>query len=313
MRSLRAVGYVVVMTASRPRARTDVVTARLSALIADMEEATKAVVVGQPGGIHDLRVAIRRARSCLRTFRPLFDRERSEALRGELKWMAAALGSARDPEVLARRLERRLDGLEVEERLGPVRRELVGGRRSAADRGRADVVDAFGTERYRRMLAHLDAFAAHPPYRRGRTGRDTAALLRCTRKELRRYRSLSLRARAVPAGTPRDAAFHEVRKAAKRVRYAAETVVPLAPKPARRLAARYERVQELLGERQDAAVARRFLVGEGARVGVRPTHNGFTYGLLAEKERAAIAAAEQKWDRVWRKASRKEVGGFLAG
>jgi len=36
---------------------------------------------GDPDAVHDMRVAVRRLRSTLRTFRPLFDRDRTEPLR----------------------------------------------------------------------------------------------------------------------------------------------------------------------------------------------------------------------------------------
>lgn len=290
----------------------DVIGARLAALVANVEQATTCVVAGDPEGIHDLRVAIRRARSCLRTFRPLFAREQVEEVRRELEWMATLLGAARDPQVLATRVERRLDGLDVEERMGPVRRELVGACRATTGRGRAEVIETFETERYRRLLARLDDLALQPPYRSGPSTSGLPALLRCVRKEDRRAQRLANRAERVATGPERDRAFHEARKCAKRVRYAAECLVPIAPRAARRLAKRYESVQDLLGERHDAVVARQFLVSEGRRVGAQPAHNGFAYGALAEQEREAIRVAEQRWPGVWHKASRDKLRRFLA-
>src|SRR5512139_1689251 len=52
-------------------------------------------------GVHQLRVAIRRLRSALATFRPLVDREVTDPLREELQWVAVLLGEARDAEVMA--------------------------------------------------------------------------------------------------------------------------------------------------------------------------------------------------------------------
>ncbi len=300
---------------SRPpdaRQSDDVVARRLASIVAAVEDATGEVLAGSPEGVHDLRVAIRRGRACLRTFRPLFERDRTERLRRELGWMTTMLGSARDPEVLARRLARRLDRLDVEERMGPVRRELVGDCRAEADRGRAAVLAAFETVRFRRLLVELAAVAACPPYRAGRSGRDAETLLGCVRKEVRRAVRRADRAEAQAPGPRRDAAFHDVRKAAKRVRYAAETVRPLAPTGARRLGRRFEVLQDVLGERQDAAVARRLLVREGARVGVQVAHNGFTYGLMAEQERASVRAVERRWPGAWRRATSKKARRFLS-
>lgn len=165
--------------------------------------------------------------------------------------------------------------------------------------------------RYRCLLDELAAFAASPPFRVGRSGCDAGALLRCVRKEIQRTERRAARAAAEPPGRGRDDAFHDVRKAAKRVRDAAETVRPLAPAASRRLARCYETVQDLLGERQDAAVTRCLVVQDGARVGVLPAHNGFTYGVLAEQERNAIRAVERRWPDVWRRATRKRLRRFL--
>ena len=51
-------------------------------------------------------------------------------------------------------------------------------------------------------------------------------------------------------------ASHEVRKSAKRLRYAAESARPVFRSRAKRLACRAEALQELLGEHQDTVVAR---------------------------------------------------------
>src|SRR6185312_9029097 len=45
--------------------------------------------------VHQMRVACRRMRSDLKTFRPLVEEPWGEALRAELKWLADCLGDAR--------------------------------------------------------------------------------------------------------------------------------------------------------------------------------------------------------------------------
>ena len=52
-----------------------------------------------PDAIHKMRVATRRLRSALATYRPVVDREAGDQLRAELKWLAGELGGARDAEV----------------------------------------------------------------------------------------------------------------------------------------------------------------------------------------------------------------------
>ena len=55
--------------------------------------------------VHRARVATRRLRSALRGYAPLLDRDAVESLVGKLRWLARALGAARDLEVLHVRLE----------------------------------------------------------------------------------------------------------------------------------------------------------------------------------------------------------------
>ena len=57
-----------------------------------------------PEGVHHARVATRRLRSDLRTFRTVLDQEWTAALREELGWLGGELGAARDAGVLLERL-----------------------------------------------------------------------------------------------------------------------------------------------------------------------------------------------------------------
>ena len=57
-----------------------------------------------PDSVHKMRVATRRLRSALTTFKPLFAADVVRPLRGELKWLAGELGAARDAEVMRDRV-----------------------------------------------------------------------------------------------------------------------------------------------------------------------------------------------------------------
>src|SRR5262249_60873575 len=101
--------------------------------------------------------------------------------------------------------------------------------------------------------------------------------VRLVRKSGRR---VTRAARAVDDATSEEDRFralHEVRKAAKRARYAAEAARPVLGKDARRLARRMEDVQDLLGEVQDAHTARPLLRQLGM-VANLSSENGFTFG-----------------------------------
>ena len=82
---------------------------------------------------------------------------------------------------------------------------------------------------------------------------------------------------------PSDPSLHEVRKRAKRARYAAELGRGLFGKRARRLAKRLETVQDALGELQDAVVAEEYLWSLTARGISAPA--AFVAGAIASEER----------------------------
>lgn len=62
-----------------------------------------------PDSVHQMRVATRRLRSVLRSYRRIFKRRPVDELRDELRWLAGLLGVARDAEVRAARFEALLD------------------------------------------------------------------------------------------------------------------------------------------------------------------------------------------------------------
>ena len=106
----------------------DVLAVHLTEQVAAMKSREQDARQDAPDGVHKMRVATRRLRSALATFRPLLDRTITDPLRDELKWIAAELGGARDAEVLRMRL---LDELAAEPD------DLVLGPDRGPDRGRA--------------------------------------------------------------------------------------------------------------------------------------------------------------------------------
>ncbi|MEU5062132.1 MULTISPECIES: CHAD domain-containing protein [unclassified Streptomyces] len=78
----------------------------------------------RPDSAHRMRVACRRLRSCLRLYRSVLDREVTDAIRGDLKWLAGELCAERDQAVLMKRLTRGVKALPKELVLGPVSARL---------------------------------------------------------------------------------------------------------------------------------------------------------------------------------------------
>ncbi|MGW1187254.1 CYTH and CHAD domain-containing protein [Streptomyces sp. NPDC002559] len=265
-----------------------------------------------PDSVHQLRVATRRLRSALRTYRRILDRDVTDPVGRELKWLAAELGIDRDQEVLDARLRGRLDELPRTLLLGPVRGRLrirSTARRAGSRRRTVAVLDG---KRYLALLERLDVLLADPPLLPAASRTPRRALPRALLKEYRRLAKRVGHAMDLPPGHDRDLALHEARKAAKRTRYAAEAARPALGKPAKRFAKRMKAVQSLLGDHQDSVVAR-----EALRTLAVQAHgageSAFTWGLLYGREEAAAAARERELPGVWERASRPELRAALGG
>jgi CHAD domain-containing protein len=261
--------------------------------------------LGGEDAVHQLRVSCRRMRSVLRTFRPLLDVEWSEELRVELKWVANELGIARDSEVLLARLERMLAELPPEQVLGPVAARLeqvVGGRLAAGVATTTAVLDG---DRYRALLERLvdAAWTPRTNPEADRKARDVVPGL--IRNDWRRLARGVARVRETHAAED----YHQVRIAAKRLRYASEAAVPIFGAPAKRLATQAERVQEVLGEHQDAQVSE-----ETLRVLAQSSTGrqvGFTLGLLHSREQTRARAARKLFEEIWPEVSRRRYRDWL--
>lgn len=285
--------------------------------LADQRDALRAaeaaVRAGGPTGLHDLRVAMRRIRSLLATFRPVFDTSVTEPLRAELKDASVRLGQSRDAEVATDNTDRLLEDVELdgldEDAVAGLRARL---RLDAAAAGE-DVEEILDSTRYAALAILLDELVTHPPLTDA-AQRDAAKVARKrVRHEARRFARLADAARAdldADGASPHDhgsaaqpavdhaAHLHEVRKATKRLRYAAETARPVSEEPYRRIVKLAKAVQGALGEHHDAVMTRQTLrhlaldeaVGEAA---------AFLLGHLDADEQRAMATLEtQAWQTI---------------
>jgi CHAD domain-containing protein len=282
----RVLGLAAPPDPATARARLDTRSEAGSVVRQHMVEQIEAIKVWDPlartdapDAVHKMRVATRRLRSALATFRTLLDRSVTDPIRDELKWLGGALGGPRDDEVMHARL---VALLSVEPRdlvLGPVRRRIdaeLRGRHRVSHRALlADLRSA----RYFRLLDALDAVSAAPPLRGAAAEPASDVLPRLVAKARRRVLDLADQVEAADSVDERDVRLHEVRKAAKRARYAGEAVAPVFGPKAVRYAAAMEHLQEVLGEHQDSLVTRQVLRQLGDRAH-RAGENGFTFGRL---------------------------------
>jgi CHAD domain-containing protein len=270
----------------------------------------------EPDAVHKMRVATRRLRSTMRSYRPLWDRAATDHLRAELKWLADVLGKVRDAEVMAARLDRALGELPAEQVVGPVADRLTGGLRTQAIKDHRALVGALNGRRYVALLDELDALLAATPTRNGLRPAGKYVPRRVRRTVGTVEKLLDTADHAHPGGPPlpgvldRDTALHEARKAAKQARYAAEAAAPVGGSGATALASAMEDLQELLGDHHDSVVTRQLLRTTGMQAH-GAGENGFTYGMLSAAEAASAQDLEAGLPAARKALRRKKAVGWL--
>ena len=254
----------------------------------------------EPDSVHQMRVATRRLRSTLQSFGEVIPRSGMEPILAELKWLAGVLGEARDAEVLATRLARNVREIPAEQVLGPVEARVQAHFAPIHAAARTNVLAALDSARYFALRDALDELLADPPLSAEADRPAGQVLPGAARRAYRRTRRRMRGAGHTLPGHPRELAFHEARKAAKRARYAGEAISPALGKEARRFTRQMKKIQSVLGDHQDAVVAR----GADRELGIGAHfagENAFTYGLLFEREdQRAIrlrAEARHAWKR----------------
>lgn len=300
----------------RPGTAGHAVHARVAAQTKTLLAKDPGVRLDEPEAVHDMRVAARRLRSVLRSYRRLFDRRITDPLQEELRWLGQVLGDARDHEVLAERLRDSAAELasahsaeepaDVAAELREASARIRAREASSYRRARGRALHDLDSERYFRLLDQLDAIVAAPPLRDRASGAAAPEFRRAARREHRRLARRIAAAHDAAPGPARDTALHEARKAAKRARYAGEVALPYAGKPARRFTRRIKKVQQLLGEHQDAVVARAEVFRLATAAHAKGVHT-FAYGLLYAAEESAAQRAEDALPKVWSRAKSRKL------
>jgi CHAD domain-containing protein len=251
--------------------------------------------------VHQMRVACRRMRSDLKTFRPLVEPLWGEALRTELSWLAGSLGDARDLEVLRERLRKMVQGgvppydLEAFERLDAI----LAVREDAALTASAE---ALQSERYQRLLSVLVDAAREPVVSPAAAASCSKVLPPLVRGA---WNQLAKRAGKLDFNGVDDD-WHEARIKAKQARYAAEAVTTVLGKPAVKMAAAAKEVQEVLGDHQDAAIAADVL----AALAQEHLDDGglcVVAGRLIQANRCAVTDSRRSFPAAW-KSAQKAMG-----
>src|SRR5215472_12021223 len=256
-------------------------------------------------GVHQMRVGLRRLRAAMAVFSDLADDEETAQIKGELKWLTAELGPARDLDVYVMGNIRPLQRSLPDERgLDALQHDLEARRAGAFIRARHAVSSA----RYRALMLDTLAWIEAGQWTisddeligatRRRNARDfahdeLARRARRARKKARKLARLDARGR------------HKLRIGIKKLRYAADFFAGLfngrkARKRLRRFERQLKALQRSLGALNDIAVHERlagnFVGGHG-----RKRQRAFAVGLVSGREQSRVVplreAAVQAADR----------------
>ena len=234
----------------RPADAGDAVSQSLSRIVDQLDATLGPALLDRPDAVHAHRKAVRRLRSTLAAYRPFFDDDAVRRLHHTYRDWGGELGEARDLEVRIAVAQRFLDP-EADPAAAPMLDALTAAYASAHRRVARRGVTAVA----RRRRADLAAFLEAPP--------RTAKAARRTKRDLRRRlvkegEHVLRRAETATAAVEDDVALHELhelRKAARRLRYAVESVtrppVDLFGAAATALAESAERIHDLLGDVRD--------------------------------------------------------------
>ncbi len=263
--------------------------------------------------LHQMRVSTRRLRAALRMFARPLGQALCDDLREHLGWLADVLGAVRDLDVYLLNLPeyaRHLDS-EHSDMLDGFRDHLHARRGPASEA----MLEALRSPRYAKLMSRLEHLVAGgPPADPTDPDADTPIAVyarKRVRHLLRKVRGLG--GAALPKSP--DEQLHELRLAVKRLRYNCEFVASLAPKPAAKFIRRCKKLQDALGDVQDARVAGDVLMAYADAAQVNEDGNGRRAdldALLAWQERIG-RSRRREFFKLWRKFARPKARKPLLG
>ena len=282
---LRALDVRPAPPASPPR-RSDPTSKHVRACLALQRDAILAHDPGtrlgsDPEELHQMRVAVRRLRAVLRATRSVHLGQWSSPLTEDLSWLAAVLGPVRDADVLLERFQERAAAVSpgLREAFTSALRPIVDARTLA----RADLLEALDSTRYLLLLDRLDQAALEAAL-----DDEGPTLERLAHKASKR-----LAKRLCKLGSaPSDDELHAARIVGKRTRYATELAAPTMSRDATKYLRSAKRLQDVLGEHQDACIAETELFRLAAAT--RSTDSAFAIGVVVERERESARKARKE-------------------
>jgi len=201
---------------------------------------------GEAEQLHKLRVSLRRLRTLLWAYRPILNEEFDSQQRAVYKFLANAAGNTRDWDILIGLVEATGD----EELLEAFRNSRAEASRQSLETLSHASVKQILREAMSEANRELNTAAQRTPLTRFAKKRVVTA-----QKQMKKRMRAASR-----AGSSDYAAFHEVRKAGKKVRYLLEFFEPLLGRKQRKGLKTLKRVQKRFGALNDVVASRDLLL-----------------------------------------------------
>lgn len=261
--------------------------------------------------IHQMRIGTRKLGAILKVFTDLMEQQWATELETELRWLAHLLGTVRDLDVLRDRLRTAAKDVSHGGGLTPAQRRSLGQlQRILGTRHRdaqAALIEGIESERYT-MLVHCLHMGSLAPQLQLEAGEPALATLAPHLSEA--WKKLSRSASRLKQSD--DAlTYHRVRKMSKRIRYSAEALASelhvTQRKDADRFILQMKKLQNLLGELQDAHVAIETIIQVAESTSGLRIHRDLQVGLrhLLKSQRSAETNARRKFGKRWNAASNR--------
>ena len=240
--------------------------------------------------VHATRIALRRLRAALDLFKPVLRRRRAAAMLQDVKWMSDRLGHARDADVFraefaAQAEADRVKSDEAEPDDAAGTEGLAAILEGSHAKAHAALREALASPRFRVMLLDLLAFSERGVRRR----KGAKALVPFVRRRLDGRQKALVRAGRKPSRLS-TAAMHDVRKAAKMLRYNLDAFdgIAIVDRPRRVSALRdaLQALQQSLGDIHDADAMSAYLRD------TLPSPGTAEHESADHREDAAAAAAQ---------------------
>jgi triphosphatase len=262
-----------------------------------------AALAGQPEGVHQMRVAVRRLRSLLSAVKKFLPEDERRAVADELAGLAAPLGPARNLDVFAAELLQPLRcGRPAEPGWDDLEATAERARREAHDRVGQEVLSPRHTAVVLRLLRWFEGRGWRAP--QAPAAEALTAPIGAIAPDIldRRRRKVRQRSRRFARLTPHER--HRLRIAVKELRYTVELLRTLYPeRDARRYVKSLKPVQDELGHANDVRVAYGLVIELGRTA--EPTGLfAEAGGQLLEEHQRALLHGEAKLRRRLRRLNR---------